>query len=270
MDQWTAELTRIALELWRTSLTFLPRVVGAAVLVLAGWLVARLLRLLAHRLVRRVGRWGALEEELRSSGVEEVAPRAVSALVFWTVMLATLAAAGQALGLGVVSTVLSQIARYLPSVISGVIIVIAGVVLGNLARHVATTAASTARLAQVDLMGSLARVAVLALAGVIALEQFGVNSTVLVVALGMVLGGGIGGITLAFALGSRGAVSDLVAGRRLGQLYRPGQLIRVGETRGRILQLEGTAVVLETDEGRAVIPARLFTEQTCVLLDEEG
>lgn len=270
MDQWAVDFTGAALELWRTSLAFLPRIVGALLLLLVGWIAARLLRLATFRLVRRIGRLGSIEQEVRASGVEDVAPRAVSAVIFWLVFLTFFAAAGQLLGLGVVSVVISQLARYLPSVLSGVVVVIAGVVLGNLARHTASGAARAARMAHAGSLGELSRAGVLAVAGVIALEQFGINSTVLVVALGMVIGGGIGGIALAFGLGSRESVSNLIAGRRLNQVYRPGQRIRVGDVEGRIIQLEAGSVILDTEEGRAVVPAGVFSGTTCVVLEEEG
>jgi len=194
----------------------------------------------------------------------------VSTIIYWAVFLLFFAAAGQILGLAVVSGVLSRLVRYLPSVLSGVVVVIAGVVVGNLARHAAGSAARAVRVAHDRALGEIARVAVLAIAGVIALEQFGINSTVLVLTLGLVIGGGIGGVALAFGLGSRTAVSNLIAGRHLSQVYRPGQRVRVGEVEGRVIQLEANSVTLDTDEGRAMVPARLFVETTSVLLDEEG
>jgi small-conductance mechanosensitive channel len=170
----------------------------------------------------------------------------------------------------VVSSVLGRLARYLPSVLSGVVIVIAGVVVGNLARHAAGSAARAARLGYSRALGEIARFSVLAVAGVMALEQFGINSTVLVVAFGLAIGGGIGGLALAFGLGSRDAVSNLVAGRHVSRTYRAGQRVRVGDVEGRIIQLEGSSVTLDTGEGRTMVPAKLFAETPSVLLDEEA
>ena len=268
MEQLAPGLIKAALELWQTTLAFLPRLAAALVLLLIGWLVARLLRLLTFRLIRRIGRFGSIEQDMKASGVDDIGPKAVATIIFWAVFLISFAAAGQVMGLAVVSGVLGQLARYLPSVLSGVVVVIAGVVVGNLARHAATSAARTGRVAHARVLGEITRFAVLAIAGVIALEQFGINSTVLVVALGLVIAGAIGGVALAFGLGSREAVSNLIAGRQLGQVYQPGQRIRVGELEGRIIRLEQSSVTLDTGDGRASVPARIFAETTSVLLDE--
>lgn len=270
MEQWAPDLTGIFVELWRTTLAFLPRIAGALVLLLAGWIIARLLRLVTFKLVRRLGRWGTIDREMKASGVDDVAPRAVSTIIYWAMFLVVFAAAGQVLGLDVVSGVLGQLARYLPSVLSGVVVVIAGVVVSNLARHAASSAARAARIAHARSLGEVARIAVLAIAGVIALEQFGINSTVLVLTLGLVIGGGIAGVALAFGLGSRDAVSNLIAGRHLNRVYRPGQRVKVGEIEGRIIRLEQGSVTLDTGDGRAMVPARLFVQATSMLLDEGG
>lgn len=268
MEQWAPDLTKVIVGLWQTALAFLPRIVGAVLLLAVGWICARLLRLLTFRLVGRVGRMGSIDREMKASGMHDVAPRTISTIVFWAVFLIFLAAAGQVLGLAVVSGVIGQLARYLPGVLSGVVVIIAGLVLGNLARHAAHSAARAAKVAHARVLGEVARITVLSVAGVIALEQFGINSTVLIVALGLVIGGGIGGIALAFGLGSRTAVSNLVAGRQLSGLYRPGQVVRIGELEGRIIRIDASSVTVDSRDGRATIPAQLFSENVSMLLDE--
>ena len=267
MDTWTPELTRAGLELWQSLLALLPRGAAALVILLVGWIVARVLRLIVRRLVGRIGRWGSVEQGVKAAGVEELAPNALATIVYWAVFLVTFAAAGQVLGLAVISGVLSRLARYLPSVLSGVVVVIAGVVLGSLARQAVQGAARAARVAHAGALGEVARMVVLAVAAVMALEQFGINSTVLVVALGLAVGGGIGGLAMAFGLGARGAVSNLVAGRQVNRIYRPGQRIRVGAVEGRIVRLDGSSITVDTGEGMTLVPAKLCAEEPSVLLD---
>ena len=68
-----------------------------------------------------------------------------------------------------------------------------------------------------------------------------------------------GGISLAFALGSRQLVENLLARRSLDR-YRIGDLVRVNGSEGRIIEMLSTAVVIETAEGVVTIPARRFVD----------
>ena len=112
--------------------------------------------------------------------------------------------------------------------------------------------------------------AIVLVAVVVALTQAGIDSTILVVALGTVLGAFLGAVALAFGLGARTTVSNLIAAHYLQRSYRVNQRIRIGEHQGRILEMRPTEVLLETGEGVTLIPAKDFAERTSVLLGEEG
>ena len=270
MHRWATALDRAFDLLTQTALVYVPRLAAALLLLLLGWVVARLLRLLSFRLLGRLGRWSAVGQELKVSGVDQVAPRVGALLVFWLVFLLFVAAAGQVMGLAVITAGLSRLAQYLPNVLFALLVVVAGVVVGNLARTATVSAARSAGMALAGVLGESVRIAVLSIAAMIALEQLGIASTVLVVVVALAVGGMVGGAALAFGLGSRTSVSNLIGAHYLARHYRPGQLLRVGDVQGRISQVTGHGVIVETDAGRAWVPAKLFQEQTSVLLDESS
>lgn len=270
MKQWGPELSAAVQQLWQTALAYLPRVAAALVLLVCGWLAARLLRLVAFRLLRRLSRFGAVERELKDSGADEVTARILATGIFWIVFVLFIAAAGQTLGLAVITGGLSRLAGFLPNVLAAVLILVAGLVGGNLTRTAIGAGARSARIPQADLLANGARLGVLTVSAVIAIEQVGANSTVLVVALGLILGGGIGGAALAFGLGSREAVANLIASHYLVQVYRRGQRVRIGGIEGEISAFTRGGVRIETEDGRALVPAKLFEESASVLLDEES
>ena len=264
----SADLQSVFLDLWQTALAYLPQVAGAALLLLLGWLVAKLMRLMAYRLLSRVGRWGAIERELKASGVENLAPKTVASLVFWVVFLLFFAAAGQVLGLVVITGGINRLAAYLPSLVSAVLVGAAGVVVANLAASAAAGAARSARIAQASLLGQAARVSVLCVTAIIALEQLGIHSTALVVVMGLLAGGAVGGAALAFGLGSRATVSNMVAARDLTRHYRIGQTIEIAGVRGSILRFTPGGVVLDTGAGVALVPATRFQVDVSLLLED--
>ena len=54
----------------------------------------------------------------------------------------------------------------------------------------------------------------------------------------------------------------------MGRDYRVGERIRIGDTEGHILEISTTTVVLETAAGRMSVPARLFSEESVLLMPE--
>ncbi|MDO9461327.1 MAG: mechanosensitive ion channel, partial [Alphaproteobacteria bacterium] len=79
----------------------------------------------------------------------------------------------------------------------------------------------------------------------------------------------LGGVAIAFSLGSKSFVSNLIGARYLNKDYRVGESIRVGKIEGKIMEITSIAVVLETNEGRVTVPAQIFGEEVSLLLHKE-
>ncbi|MBE0621813.1 MAG: mechanosensitive ion channel [Burkholderiales bacterium] len=267
--QWRDALARVLEQTVERLALYLPNVLGAFLLLLIGWVVAHLLRsvavrltLLGERALSRIspGR-GAAPTRLPGASA-----KILGSVVFWVVVLFFLAAATQLLGLNTFAAWLARVADYLPTVLAGALIIVAGFLASRLARDVVEAAAASAGERQRALIGRVVQAAILITAILVGAEQIGIRVTFLVI---LAAGTGIalvGAVSLALSLGSREYVANLIGAHYLRQRYAVGQLVRIAGHEGRILELTETAVVLETADGRASLPAKVFNEQTIVLL----
>jgi small-conductance mechanosensitive channel len=153
----------------------------------------------------------------------------------------------------------------MPRILVALLIVIAGILAGNLARNAISGAAGAARLAYGGLLGRAVQGVIVLIAIVTAVDQLGIESRFLTATLTIVLGALVGGAALAFGLGSRTAVSNIIAAHYLRQIYRVGHTIRIGDVHGKIVEITATAVVIERPEGRVLVPAKDFSEGVSVL-----
>ena len=248
---------------------YLPNLLGAFLLLLVGWIVAHLLRAAAVRLTLLGERALARMSSARSASSTRLpgaSAKILGSVVFWVVLLFFVAATTQVLGLQTFSAWLARVADYLPTVLAGALIIIAGIMVSRLARDVVEAAAARASERQRALMGRVVQAAILVTAILVGAEQVGIRVTFLVIlaaAAGFAL---VGAVALALSLGARDYVANLIGAHYLRQRYSVGQHVRVAGYDGRILELTDTAVVLETAEGRASLPAKVFNEQPIVLL----
>lgn len=251
---------------------FLPQLLAAAVLLLAGWLLAPLLRFLTGRLLARVleraRRNAELQEAVDDPSVRSTIPRVIAGFVFWVTWLFFVAAAVESLGFTVVTDVLREVAYYLPDVLAAVVIVLAGAIAARLLRRAATAAARSAGVLRAERVGRAAQVLVFVVAVVVALDQIGIDAQLLVILMAVVTAATFGSAGLAFGFGARGTVGNIIACHYFAQTYRVGQTIRIGEIEGEVLGTTSTAVLLATPEGRMLIPARRFTEEPSLLVTQ--
>ncbi|HEX2179626.1 MAG TPA: mechanosensitive ion channel domain-containing protein [Actinomycetota bacterium] len=264
-------------ELARQAAIWAPRVVLAAGILLAGWLLARLMRFLtakmfdswARRLTPRLSRLvgeGAMQARLESSGTKRSISRAAQMLVFWVVFLAFATMATEALGLDIVAAWLSGVVAFLPRILGALLVIFLGALLGSAVRTAVTAAAGSAGFGYPKLLGKLARVAVLAVSVIVALDQVGLDIAFLIVMAAVVAGALLGGAALAFGLGARASVSNILASHYLVDTFKVGHRIKIGEIEGKILEITPTSVIVDAGTGRAVIPASQFSEQVATLL----
>jgi small-conductance mechanosensitive channel len=268
-SQWRDALAGVLDQTVARLALYLPNVLGAFLLLFIGWGVAFVLRsaafrltLLGERALTRISsRGGEPPTQLPSASA-----KILGGVVFWVVVLFFLTAATQVLGLDTFTAWLARIVDYLPTVFAGALIIFAGFLVSRLARDVVVAAASSANEHQRALIGRVVQASILVTAILVGAEQIGIKVTFLVIlaaAAGITL---VGAVALALSLGARDYVANLIGGHYLRQRYSIGQHVRIAGFEGRILELTDTAVVLETADGRASLPAKVFNEQPIVQL----
>lgn len=269
LSAWSLALRDAAVAVAERLAARLPAVLGAATLLAAGWLLARLVRAMLRRLLAgalerlKGGRLLGGEDRL---GLRRSLPGFLGGFAFWTVIAVFAVAAVDTLGLPGLGELLSSVARYIPQVLAGSLIVFLGVAVGGLVHDAVVNASSAAGVPYGSALARAAQLSVLTLALVMGADQAGIASTFLMIALPVVLGAMLGGAALAFGLGSRTAVSNILAAYHLLQLYEVGQRVRIAGFEGRIVRVTPIAVVLDTEQGRVAVPAKLFSERISVLL----
>ncbi|MFA9460151.1 mechanosensitive ion channel family protein [Thiohalorhabdus methylotrophus] len=266
---WLDVLLQAMSGAWKSVLAFLPELAGAVLLVVAGWLVARLLRAGTVRVARTLDRAMAVVSRRRGKPAPTVSGAEVlGGAVFWAVILVFLTAATQVLALETFGIWLNRLLAYLPTLLTGGLILVAGFFISTLSRDL-VVATAPAGPAQSVLMGRAVQWAILLTALVLGADQIGVEITFLVILTGVVAAAVGGGLALAVSLGSVDLVRNLVGARHLQARLRIGDRVRMGGHEGRVLELTATGLVLDCPEGRVHLPARTFHEEAVTLLGSE-
>jgi small-conductance mechanosensitive channel len=111
------------------------------------------------------------------------------------------------------------------------------------------------------MLGRVVQVVILFTTLVIGIEQIGINvgflTNVLLVIIGVLLAGG----ALAFGLGAKTLIANIIGAQYLRKHCRIGEWMRLGDVEGIIVEVTQTSIVLDTELGRTVIPAQHFQEQ---------
>lgn len=265
---WFDTLVRNSKYILDQIIGYLPQLIIAVAVVIVGWLVAKLVRTISVRLtgdLDQIWHKAIVHIGLDQLKVRHPPAKIIGEILFWLTMLFFVVAAADILKLDIFIEWLSDIAVYFPSILAGALIILVGVILAAIMRDLVEAAATTAGISQSHLLGRTIYIVILTISIVIGIDQVGIDTTFLFIIAAIILGATLGGLALAFALGAKAHVANILAARELRNHYRVGDTINLGQTTGKIIEITVTKILIDSGTGRIMIPARLFDEEMSAL-----
>ncbi|KPX68012.1 CmpX [Pseudomonas amygdali pv. photiniae] len=267
LNLWTQSLLAAMTALWTKVANFIPNLFGALVVVLLGFVVAKLLDALLSKLLAKLG----LDRLVCGTGLTKIIGRAgvkvpistlIGKIVYWFVLLIFLVSAAESLGLQRVSATLDMLALYLPKVFGAALVLLVGVLLAQLVNGLVRGAAEGVGIDYSAGLGRIAQGLVIIISISVAISQLEVKTDLLnhVIVIALITVGLT--VALALGLGSREIAGQIIAGIYVRELFQVGQQVRVGDTEGQIEEIGTVKTTLLTDEGELVsFSNRILLEQ---------
>lgn len=164
--------------------TFLPRLIGAVVILLIGWIVGRL----AGRVVRRIADGVEIDRMVLETplgrmlgGTERAVSGAFGKLAKWFVYALAILAAANALAIATLSEWIATAVSYLPAFIAGLLVIVLGFVIADFIGDVIERTRAATETAYTSWFANGVRVFLYFTAIVIGLDTMGIDVSILYV-----------------------------------------------------------------------------------------
>ena len=191
----------------------IPALLGALIIVFAGYLLARVLEKIVERFLRKIRlnqllEKGGVIQAVERSGAQINPVKVLSNLVFWLVMFAVILVAANALGLESLANVFSELVSYVPDVIAAIVIILVGLVLGNFVGGLIS--ASVGAIQGGRALARIGKSGVIVLAIFMALQQLGIATDIVTTAFAILFGAIALALALSFGLGTRELAGEIM------------------------------------------------------------
>jgi hypothetical protein len=221
-----------------TFFTWLPSLIGALVILILGYFVAKIV---GNLVARVLGRSGLDRHVLTGTTGEWIGKvtqspsRLAGSLAFWAIFLGAISLAATALGIEALTAFVASVYAYLPNVIAAVLIFL---VAGAVAAGVSTLATRfmgdtpTGRI-----VATAAPILVMSIATFMILDQLKIAPDIVVITYAALLGSIALGAALAFGLGGREVAAEMLRGAYLKGQQATDQAkrdVQVGRQRAEI------------------------------------
>ena len=193
-------------------MAYLPVLLGALIILIVGWLVAKAIRRIVDWLLKVVrfdmlADKAGISETLRKGDLKISTRDVVSGIVYWLIMILVLVMAVDALGLPKASDVLASLFAYVPKVIAALLVLVVAMFLASFVTGIVRIAAGNAKLPKPELLAGICRWAIIVFAVTISLAQLGIAPGLVTGSFNIILGGIVLALALAFGLGGKDAAA---------------------------------------------------------------
>jgi len=166
-------------DMWKSVFVFLPKAVAFLAILFVGWIVARFIRRIVHKGLKRVG----LDRAIERGGMGRAFQRSrydastiAARVIYYAVLLLVLQIAFSIWGPNPVSGLITSVVSWLPKAFVAIIIMVVAIAIANAVRDL--VGGALGGLSYGKLLATLAWTFIIVLGAIAALNQVGIATTV--------------------------------------------------------------------------------------------
>ncbi len=265
LDTIIEEIKHLSASLTSEIVLHIPNLVLAILVFFAGLLLARLARKLTLRFIQYLDK--GINDKLNNRRLTvdlQGSAKFIAAAFFWIIIIFSLALITQILELTFLTKWFDGLINYLPNVIAALAIIFSGFIVSKLLSDLIVSVSLRTKLVNGKVLGSIARYIVIGISLIVAIDQLGIDISFITSLVSIILGVMLFGAALAFGLGAKTSVSNILSSYYIQKTFKVGNTIQIGDTEGVITKITPTSVILDTKSGQVIIPAKDFNEKNTI------
>ncbi len=236
---------------------YLPNVLGAIVVLVIGWLGAKLLRSLTVKVLRACGivelsKKIKFHDMLTKVGMTNTLDQIIGSLVYYMVLFIFLLSASEILGFKLILDTLNKFIAYLPHVFGAFLILMIALYLAKVIKDGLASASISLNIAYAGALSSVLEILIVGFGIVMALTELGLDMTIFTANITIIISGIVLAMALSLGLGSRSIMSNVLARYYISQLFHVGDTVSLGGDKGRIIKITPVSVIIKTDDEEAL------------------
>ncbi|MBL8828157.1 MAG: mechanosensitive ion channel [Planctomycetaceae bacterium] len=230
-----------------------PKVVGMVVVLVVGYLLARVIDRVIAALAESLkldtaAERSGLADSMKKVGIGQSVPTIVGKIGFWLTMCVFISAAFNVLGLEAMTTAMNKVVSYIPNLLVATVVIVVGMLAATFVRGIVATSADRVGISYAEQLANACYYVLGLMTFLAAFDQVGfqfglIKEMVLIAFAALALGFG-----LAFGLGGREVMAGILAGYYTRQRLQAGDKVTIGHLEGTVREVGPVATTIETAE----------------------
>jgi small-conductance mechanosensitive channel len=232
---------------------FAPKIIMAIVVIVIGYIVARLVSkavtAIAERLgLQRAAESGGMVASMQQVGVERTVPQIVGVIIFWLLICVFAVASFDILDMPALTGAMEKVIAYIPKLLVATFVVVLGLLLAAFLKGVVATSADRVGITYAPQLANACYWILALMTFIAAFDQLQIefkllNEAILIGFAAIALGFG-----LSFGLGGRDVMAGILSGYYVRQRLHTGDRVQIAGLEGIVREVGPVATIIETQE----------------------
>jgi len=259
-------------DMIRSFMTFFYSLIGAILILLIGWGVAKMVAAVTKKMLEQVGadRIGDKLNEIdaiKGLKLEIKLSSIISKILYYFILIFMLRPAADTLGVPAISDMVKLLVEFIPKLISSALMLFAGIFLADALKNFVVTLCKSFNIAAEKLIGTAIFFFLLIIFVIQSVAQVGINTSLLESSFNLL----VGGIILAFAIGygfaSKEILLNIISSFYSKDRYKEGQTIEIDGIKGEIIAMDNTTITLKTGDSKTIFPLQVMQSKTVIVFE---
>ena len=270
------ELTEIIGNTFQTLINqfveFVPRLLGAFVILLIGIGFARLVAMIVRRVLGKVG-FDKIGNRLNEISIikqlktEIKLSEIIAKVLYYFILLVFIKASTEKLGVGAITEMVSSLINFIPKLIAAAIMLQVGVLIADALRAAVINVCQSFNIASGRLLSMIVFIFFLIVTVISALGQAGINTELLESSFNLIIGGVIFAFAIGYGIASRDLMANIISSFYTKNKYKEGQVIQIDDAKGEIIKVDTLSLTLRTGQTTTVIPLQTLQMKKVEVFD---
>lgn len=259
-------------DMIKSFMGFFYNLIGAILILLIGWLVAKMVAAVTKKMLERVGADKIGEklndiDAIKGLKLEIKLSSIISKVLYYFIILFMLRPAADTLGVPAISDMVKLLVEFIPKLISSALMLSAGIFLADALKNFVVTLCKSFNIAAGRLIGTAIFFFLLIIFVIQSVAQVGINTSLLESSFNLLIGGIIFAFAIGYGFASKEILLNIISSFYSKNKYKEGQIIEIDGVKGEIIGMDNTTITIKTEDSKTIFPLQVLQSRKVIVYE---
>jgi hypothetical protein len=259
-------------DMIKSFMGFFYNLIGAVLILLIGWLVAKMVAAVSKTMLERVGADKVGEklndiDAIKGLKLEIKLSSIISKVLYYFIILFMLRPAADTLGVPAISDMVKLLVEFIPKLISSALMLSAGIFLADALKNFVVTLCKSFNIAAGKLIGTAIFFFLLIIFVIQSVAQVGINTSLLESSFNLLIGGIIFAFAIGYGFASKEILLNIISSFYSKNRYKEGQIIEIDGVKGEIIGMDNTTITIKTEDSKTIFPWQVLHSKKVIVFE---